>query len=233
MNLHVNSSLPRSGSELMQALLAQHPDVYASPTSPLLEFWFGAQGNFNTSEVKSQNRQMMVEAFSSFVKEGTKGYYSAITDKPVVVDKSRGWLEHADLLWRIFPEAKVVTMVRDVNAIVASLERIYRANAGHPETRHLPKTAEQRANFWKKSGSLPLGLALDRLHDRQSRGPDNRIMYVRYEDLCASPVEVMKRVFVHLGLEPIEIDRYNINKSAPEDDSHYGIFGSHQLRPTI
>lgn len=231
--LHVNSSLPRSGSELLQALLAQHPQVYASATSPLLEFWFGAQGNYGMSEVKSQDRDLMIKAFTEFLKGGSHGYYSAITDKPVIIDKSRGWLEHADLLWKIFPDAKMVTMTRNINDIIGSLERIYRANSGHPETRHLPKTAEQRAQFWTKSGGLPLGLALERLKDRQSRGHDNRILYVRYEDLCEDPIYIMRKVFTHLELDPIDIDRKNIRKAAPEDDSYYGIFGCHKLKPTI
>lgn len=233
MVLHVNSSLPRSGSELLQALLSQHPEVYASATSPLLEFWFGAQGNFTLPEVKSQSPDLMITAFSNFLKQGTEGYYQAITDKSVVVDKSRGWIEHGELLWKLFPNAKMITMTRNVDSIIWSLEKIYRNNIGHPETRHLPKTFDQRAQYWLESGSLPLGLALDRLKDRQSRGVDDRILYVGYENLILDPIGVMRKVFTHLDLDPIDIDRNNIKKAAPEDDSYYGIFGCHKLHSTI
>ena len=231
--MHVNSSFPRSGSELMQALLGQHPRVYASATSPLLEYWFAASKNLNLPEVKSQDEQKMKEAFKSFCRSGAVGYYQELTNKDVIVDKSRGWIEYADFLWDIFPDAKIVSMVRSIDDIVNSLERVYRANPMHPEMDGLPKTPEQRAAFWCQSGSLPLGLALDRFKGRAARGDDPRILHVDYDLLIQNPIEVMKQTFEHLNIEPIEIDPNNVVKSAEEDDSHYGIFGSHQLRSTV
>jgi sulfotransferase len=232
-SFHVNSSLPRSGSELLQALISQHPEIYASATSPLLEYWFGAYGNFTLPEVKSQEPKGMAAAFTGFCRAGAKGYYEALTDKPVVVDKSRGWLQYAEMLWDVFPDAKIVCMTRKVDDIIASLERIYRANPMHPETRHLPKTAEQRAQSWMQSGSLPLGLALDRIRDRQARGEDERILYVDYDNLVAYAVPVLHEVFAHLHLDPIDVDPMHVTKGVPEDDSHYGIFGCHKLRGKV
>lgn len=233
MLLHANSSLPRSGSELMQALLAQHPQVYASATSPLLDYWFGAQANTQLAEVKSQDPTMMQEAFLRFCRAGAHGYYSAITERPVVIDKSRGWMQYAELLYDAFPQARIVSMVRKAVDIVDSLERVYRAHPGHPETRDLPLTAEQRAIYWMQSGTAPLGLALDRLQDRQNRGFDPRIAYVQYDDLVAAPVDIMRQVFAHLGLEPIDVNPLEVRKAAPEDCRYYGIFGNHDVRPTV
>lgn len=233
MVLHANSSLPRSGSELLQALLSQHPDVYASATSPVLEYIYGAQGNTLLPEVRSQDTNAMKAAFRGFCKQGTIGYYSALTNKPVVVDKSRGWLEYAELLWDAFPDAKILCMVRDLDEIVASLERIYQANPGHPETRNLPKTAAARKDMWLSPDSVPLGLALRRIHDRQAKGPDSRIAYIRYGDLCAQPIQIMQQVFAHLQLPSFDVDPNNVAKAVPEDDSHFGIFGSHVVHPTV
>ena len=233
MIIHCNSSLPRAGSELMQALLAQHPEVYASATSPLLEYWYGAMSNITIAEVKSQSPTLMRDAFIRFCREGAKGYYSALTAKPVIVDKSRGWLEYADLLWDVFPDARIVCMVRPIPDIIASLERIYRANSGHPETRELPKTAEERARWWTTPGRPPLGLAMSRIKDRMARGHDDRIKQVNYDTLVADPIQTMREVFTFLRLDPIDIDPNNVQKSVPEDDSHYGIFGQHQLRTKV
>ena len=72
---HVNSSLPRSGSELLQCLLMQNPEIYASVTSPLLEYWYGAYGNYDIAEVKSQPKELMKNAFTNFCRSGTFGYY--------------------------------------------------------------------------------------------------------------------------------------------------------------
>ena len=231
--IHANSSLPRSGSELLQALLSQHPDAYASATSPLLEYMFGAQGNTSLPEVKSQPEAAMRSAFAGFCREGARGYYGALTDKPVVIDKSRGWLEFAELLWAAFPEARILCMVREPDAIVGSLERIYQANPGHPETRGLPATAAARKDYWLNPETVPLGLALRRIRDRQAKGPDSRIAYIRYGDLCSAPVEIMQQVFAHLQLPSFDVDPNNVTKAVPEDDSHFGIFGSHLVHPTV
>lgn len=232
-SFHVNSSLPRSGSELLQALLAQHPEVYASATSPLLEYWYGAMGNFNMAERKSQDEKSMEQAFEGLCREGARGYYEALTDRPTVVDKSRGWLQYAELLWAAFPDARIVCMTRPVEAIVASLERIYREHPSHPDTRKLPRTAEQRAAFWTTPGRPPLGLALSRLKDRQARGSDKRILYVQYDYLVGDPVIVMRKVYKHLRVDPVDVDPENVVKAVPEDDSHYGIFGRHGLRGVV
>ena len=58
-----NASIPRSGSELIQVLLSQNPKIYGSATSPLLEYQFGARQNYDLPEVKSQDPQLMFDAF--------------------------------------------------------------------------------------------------------------------------------------------------------------------------
>lgn len=232
-DLHVNSSLPRSGSELLQCLLGQHPQVYASATSPLLEFWYGAMGNYDLAEVKSQPADLMRNAFTGFCRAGAHGYYGSITERPVCVDKSRGWLEYAELLWAAFPAARVACMTRDVGAILDSLNRIYLANPGHPDCRDLPRVEQQRMDAWMQSGSMPLGLALDRLRMRQGKGEDARVTYIRYGDLVESPVEIMRDVFAFYGVEPIDVDPRNVVKQVAEDDRHYGIFGQHSVRQIV
>ena len=58
--LFFQSSLPRSGSTLLQNLLAQNPDIYATPTSGVLELIFGARANYTTSpEFIAQDAELM------------------------------------------------------------------------------------------------------------------------------------------------------------------------------
>lgn len=233
MIVHANSSLPRSGSELLQALLAQHPDVYASATSPALEYIYGGSRNYNTIERVAQPEALMQQAFKGFVYGGLAGYYAQMTDKQVVVDKSRGWLEHMELLWLAFPEARCVTMTRNVGDILASLERAYQSNLDSAEARRLPTSRSAREALWLQPDGKPLGLALKRLAFRQSKGPDSRVMYLDYDDLVDNPVSEMQKVFSHLQLPAFTIDQDNVVKAAPEDDSVYGIFGNHAVRPQI
>ena len=63
--LFFQSSLPRAGSTLLQNILAQNPDVYATPTSGVLELVFAARGNYtNSPEFKAQDSDLMKTGFT-------------------------------------------------------------------------------------------------------------------------------------------------------------------------
>ena len=64
--------MPRSGSELIQAILSQHPEVECGTTSPLLEYFYGSLNNLNSVEAKSQEHAE--EYYSAFVKGGIDAY---------------------------------------------------------------------------------------------------------------------------------------------------------------
>ena len=54
------SSLPRAGSTVLQNIMAQNPDIYATPTSGVLELIFGARANYTTSpEFIAQDAEIM------------------------------------------------------------------------------------------------------------------------------------------------------------------------------
>ena len=229
--------MPRSGSELLQVLLHQNPDIYASPTSPLLEFQFAARQNLALPEVRSQSPTVMEAAFLTMCQGMAEHYYSAITTRPTVIDKNRGWSHYYEWVARWNPEPKMLCMVRDLRDIVASMERIYR------NTRHLPvgpdnpaaiqgMTVEQRVRHWLTS--QPVGLALARTADLFQRGIAKKIHFVRYEDLCNSPEETLKVCYSYLGMPYCE--RHNFEtliKEVVEDDSHFGPFGDHTVAPML
>src|ERR1700683_3985270 len=124
------SSLPRAGSTLLQNILAQNPAFYVTPTSGLLELIFGARLNYtNSAEFKAQDSIAMKKAFLAFSRAGMQAYFEALTDKPYVIDKSRGWGIHFDLLRLIFDEdPKIICMVRDLRQILSSMEKKFRQN---------------------------------------------------------------------------------------------------------
>ena len=108
--LFFQSSLPRAGSTLLQNILAQNPKIYATPTSGVLELIFAARNNYtNSPEFKAQDPELMKSGFLSFCKQGMRGYFEAITDKPYIIDKSRGWGIHYDFLNQIYPEPKLLS----------------------------------------------------------------------------------------------------------------------------
>ena len=84
-----NSSLPRSGSTLIQNIIAQNPDFYTTPTSGLVDLVMASKHNYNSSQsFIAQDQKQMENAFLTYCKAGMQGYFEGLTDKPYVVDKS-------------------------------------------------------------------------------------------------------------------------------------------------
>jgi sulfotransferase len=127
--LFYQSSLPRAGSTLLQNILAQNPDIYATPTSGVLELVFAARGNYtNSAEFQAQDSEQMKKGFLNFCQKGMIGFYEAITDKKYVVDKSRGWGIHYSFLDSVFPNPNTIPKRIDIWAngvpVGMALERL-------------------------------------------------------------------------------------------------------------
>lgn len=231
------SSLPRSGSTLLQNILAQNPDIYATPTSGVLELVFAARGNYtNSSEFKAQDQNLMKAGFQGFCREGMNGFYNSITKKKYVVDKSRGWGIHYDFLNFIHPNPKIVCMVRDLRDVFASMEKNYRKN---PEKQNpvldwskmQGTTIPKRIDSWAQNP--PVGLALERLNELFRLGIADKILFIKFEDLCLYPENEMRKIYDYFEIPYFEHDFDNIEQVTKEDDEVYGVFGDHVIRKKL
>jgi sulfotransferase len=230
-----NSSLPRSGSSLIQNIFLQRPDMYASPTSGLLELVFAARANYTTSpEFKAQDSELMKKAYLNFCKEGMNGFYNQITERPYVIDKSRGWGIHYGFLEQIQGEKpKVICMIRDLREIICSMEKNFRKSqhqhdniVNHAEMRGT--STPKRVDIWMNS--QPVGLAIERLNQILREGIDKDMLFVRFEDLCNNPKDEMLKIYNYLGIDYYEHDFNNVEQITKEDDEVYGIYGDHKIR---
>jgi len=231
-----NSSLPRSGSTLIQNLLAQNPDFYCTPTSGLADLVLNARGTYNNSQAMlAQNKDEMQSAFLNYVAGGINGYFNGLTNKPFIVDKSREWGINYGLINMINPEPKIICMVRDIRSIYSSMEKNFRKNP-HRENhvQDVPNlvgtTLNKRVDIW--AGGVPVGVAIDRLQDVIQQGIAEKMLFVRYEDLMDNPENEMKRIYDYFGIP--EYDKHdfeNITQHTQENDMIHGIYGDHTLRP--
>lgn len=234
-----NSSMPRAGSTLIQNILAQNPDFYCTPTSGTLELIYGARANFtNDPTFKAQDSELMKIGFQNFCKQGLNGFYDAVTDKSVVIDKSRGWGIHYNLLEFVLGDTpKIICMVRDIKQIISSLEVKFRNNqyldAGLVDHGALRNTTTfKRVQHYLNT--QPLGLAIERLQEIFDQGINKNILFVRYEDLCDNPTLQLKRIYDYFGIEFYNGHNFNqIKQLTTEDDSVYGIFGDHNVREVL
>jgi sulfotransferase len=235
--LFFQSSLPRAGSTLLQNILAQNPDIYATPTSGVLELIFAARSNYtNSPEFKAQDADLMRNAFLTFCRKGMDGFYESLTDRKYVIDKSRGWGIHYDMLNTIYPEPKIICMIRDLRDIFCSMEKNYRK---HPEkqdpildwSQMQGTSVPKRIDIWAQNP--PVGMALERLSEIHRMGIDSRILFVKFEDLCLYPEREMQRIYTYLDIPYFEHDFDNIEQVTKEDDEVYGAFGDHVIRTKL
>ena len=164
------SSLPRSGSTLLQNILAQNPDIYATPTSGMMELMYGARANYtNSPEFLSQDAELMKKGFLAFCKAGMEAWCSAVTDKKYYIDKGRSWGVHYDWLKMIKDDKpKIIIMVRDLRDVFASMEKNFRKNPDklNPMTNweNLINTSiPKRIDSW--ANGIPVGLAVERIKE--------------------------------------------------------------------
>jgi sulfotransferase len=231
------SSLPRSGSTLLQNILAQNPDFYTTPTSGLLELLFRSRNAYSDSpEFKAQDQEIMKKAFLGYCKGALEGYFNGITDKKFIVDKCRAWGINYECLNMFYKNPKIVCMIRDPKDIFTSMEKKHRQNphinSGIVNNAELKgTTVEKRIDIW--ANNVPVGISLDWLKDIIYQGIHNNILFVKFEHLTANPQNELNRIYDFFEIERFNHNFNNVEQSTQEDDTVHGIFGDHKIRQIV
>lgn len=229
-NFIFNSSMPRSGSELLQVLLHQNPEIYGSPTSPVLGFLEGIKNHMDMPEIKSQPTELMRRAMLSSCRTAMDGFYEPVTGRQTICDKSRGWMIVHEWLTNIMGETpKMICMVRDLRDVMVSQEMVWRKNQHLPIGGHL--TIERRVEDWLTNSHI--ATALQRLYDADIRGNLGDIHCVKFEDLTRDPEATMNGIYNYLGMTPYKHDFNNVVKEVEENHEVHGVFGNHTVQPQV
>jgi sulfotransferase len=230
-----SSSLPRAGSTLFQNIMADNPEFYCTPTSGLADLMLNSKGVFNNSQAFiAQDLNKMEPHFVNFVRGGMTHYFDELTDAKYILDKSREWAINYNLLSRLFPNPKIICMVRDPRAIYASMEKNFRKNPTRESHTQNPQqlvgtTLDKRINLW--ADGIPVGISMDRLKDCFQQGINKKMLFVRYEDLMANPEQEIRRVYEYLELPYYEGHNFEtVTQHTQENDNIHGVYGDHKLR---
>lgn len=231
------SSLPRSGSTLLQNLIAQNPSIYATPTSPVADYLSVIREVYtNNPNVLAQDEEQMKISFKGLCKHSLDGYFSSLTDKPYILDKSRAWMPNYDFIeFFTEEEPKIICLVRDLRDIFCSNEKNYRKNPhkarqnfGMGDATTLPK----RIDVWASSNNFT-GSAIDFLNDAIRTGTINHMLLIKYENLCLYPDKAMERIYDYLQIPFYNHDFDNVPQLTHENDQIHGIFGIHTIRNSV
>lgn len=227
------SGLPRSGSTVLSAILAQHPEVYVSVTSPLSDLLFSVEQRWHQLD---QHFTMPfphhLESLSYFM---IHGFYESV-DQNCIFDKSRAWPRLIRPLAQVFEEApKIICTVRDIPSILASFHRLFQwkgqeANWIETELFHrgLPNLPRHRAQIlWEKM----VKPSWESLKDGFQMFPQS-LLLVEYEDLLKNPDQELQRICDFCALPPHKFNYQKIEKRVEEIDAKWGINGLHEIGST-
>lgn len=226
------NGMPRSGSTLLCNVLAQNPDFHVTPTSGLSDII----GNIHTmwqqnpsikaSEPAEKQLRIIKDLFQS---------YHADTDRPIVFNKSRGWASLIELVeLSIEKPMKILSTTRQLPAILASLEKLYRKeikNINSPMIR-TPEMSilSGRVNSWANG---LVGGTFNTIQDAVLRGYKDRFYFIDYEQLTSNPQYVMEGVYDFLDKPFFQHDFKNVTQYTIENDAEHGFSDLHTIRPCI
>jgi sulfotransferase len=228
--------MPRSGSTLLQNILGNNPNIYATPTSGLLEMLNASKRVYTSSaNFKAQNESEVKRGFLMYCHYAMHGYFDGITDRPYAIDKCRGWAINIPFLESFLDKPKIICMVRDLRDIVGSMEKNFRK---YPEKWDITEddnrlTVGERVTMWMNPTAKPVGHTLNNLKEVFHRGLDKKMLFVKFEDLTHNPEREIRRVYEYLELPYYHIDYKNVKQVTQEDDKFHGRYGQHKIQPHI
>jgi hypothetical protein len=192
-------SMPRSGSTLLQRMLARHPKIdTVSETWMLLPLLYSLKGDGLISEYKHEFFLQARDDLAPLLGDGDKAFYPEVREYAMsiyrklahdhaefFVDKTPPYTLIAQEIMNTFPDAKFIFLWRNPLAVVASI---------------MSSWAGGRFNLFRVRNELFRGM---RNMCDAFEANKHRACSIRYEELCANPDSELRRLYKYIfpGLE--------------------------------
>ncbi|MFC3194159.1 sulfotransferase family protein [Marinicella sediminis] len=238
-NIIYVAGLPRSGSTLMCQLLGEHPDIYSTGhSSPLANTIKGMRARMSDDPfLLSQldvDYDLVYQRLTNSYRGFINGWFEE-TDKSMVVDKNRSWLNGLETLSHLDPNFKMVVCIRDLRQIFASIENRHQKTSliDFPDDMADLTSYERADKLFSPQGVVgrPLRL-IGQLQDVSVQLQKN-LYYIIFEDLMNEPIRVMQEVYHWLGADNYIIDPNKLSVKQHESDSYYRFKYPHKTYDSI
>ncbi len=239
--VYLVAGLPRSGSTLLMNILGQNPRFYVTPSSGILDILVQVRNDWDQNKSFCAMGRRQSETIKSNVLEGMLHAYFRHTDKPVCFDKNRTWLEYLEMAAALLggeDSLKVIVTVRDLRDVLASFEQAFRRTSALSRTpfeRDDPikaKTALGRIAYFMRDDEN-VGRACHAIRDAVTRGWQDCMHVVEYDQLTQNPQGVLAGIYDFLGEEQFSHDFEKVEQITFEDDFFYGYKDLHVVRQQV
>jgi len=238
---HLMTGLPRTGSTLLSALLNQHPSVYASPQSDLLQLMYVLDKEITNLECYRSG--VLVAGSHNTVSSLGSSYYAHI-DKPTIVDKHFSWLTpyNYNLAKILNPNFRAIVLVRPILEILSSYIVLARQNPNSNfidlqinqkdfYNRNYKDMDDARCDYlmrpWGQIDTALLSLA-------NAKHYADNVHYVFYEDLINNKELTLYKISEFLSLSKFDYSFDKIKNTDPQNDALvFGIPNLHTVRKKI
>lgn len=221
------TGLPRAGSTLLCQLLAQHPDIHCEGhSSPLCNTLLGIRRSISDDSFFLAQLDNAFESSYAHLASAMRGFlhgWHHDCRKKAVVDKNRAWLHAIELLLHIEPEAKLVVCLRDLAQIYGSIEAQHQRTILVDFIDHLADFDRLGRADMLFAKDKAIGAPLVSLHAVPDlpKAVQDRLYFLRFEDLMERPAACMSHLYAWLGLAPFAIEPDRLKVGVRESDSHY------------
>ena len=232
-NLFFLSGIARSGSTLLGSILNQNPNIYVSPTSPLMDL-------FCLTEIDYQKMDIQY----TFDKETTTNnlhkvlantFYQHI-DKPYIIDKHRGWPKNVNQIKQYITDTpKIICTWRPIAENICSFLKLIEKDPNNSVDKDLRERGLE-TNTYNRAMMLWYNYSTDP-YESLKYGLENyreSILIVNYDDIINNIENELTRTYKFLEIPEFKHTFDNITNTCSEvKDAAWGFEGLHNIRSSI
>lgn len=202
---------PRSGTTLLQSLIASHPEIASFPESHFFKYlipsrpwlckcgiasrWAKPQLKKFLAEVNCQDRKKSIPQFALLMHQYVTFFLELLDDltqqqnKKFWLEKTPEHVRRIEYIEKFIPEAKFIHIIRNASDVVASL---YEVTHKYPEAwshTNTPWSIDRCITHWN----------VDVKNSISYKNKPNHIL-IGYEQLVADPKSIIANIFDFIGI---------------------------------
>ena len=229
--LYFLGGLHRSGSTLLSSILNQNPNIYSSPTSPLVDILISS-GKFleqskstYTFDFDLHNRNLIHGILDNFYLH---------KNNQIIIDKHRGWPSVIQMLKVYYVCPKIICTNRKIAEVITSFIKLLENDPNNFIDNKLLEngydlTIKNRAHYIFLNLVNPIRvLIIDSLKNHR-----DCIHMVEYDDLISNPQDTFNKIYNFLNINYYDHCFTNISNNNEENDELWNIKDLHKVRSKL